>query len=292
MRTQMRKKGRGKRKEKDKKKKKEKDGKDKEDCSGKEKKKKNPEDKKDPTKLKQKLEKIDSKIQALNAKREETLKLINELGEKLLYKDYTQQPPDSYNVGSFDLSIDLAGQVCEIVPGLTTAFRFIIPYQNTVELQYMREHVGITSGISLSSKPSFNLSGVTGNSFFSIGTDVSYNTNSMKFAKCNAGLSFNTALVVASLTFVVLLQHVTPNQHSYRSRAQIRGGGSVLTFGTQHGLFTNTMLKARVSSNGKLGALISQQLFPSFFATVAAELRGSPKLGLSFSVRPNDNDKK
>ncbi|GFZ17531.1 hypothetical protein Acr_26g0008010 [Actinidia rufa] len=226
---------------------------------------------------------------------------IGKKARELLYKDYTQQPPDSYNVGSFDLSIDLAGQVCEIVPGLTTAFRFIIPYQNTVELQYMREHVGITSGISLSSKPSFNLSGVTGNSFFSIGTDVSYNTNSMKFAKCNAGLSFNTALVVASLTFDGLRDtfrascycNMLPQTNTaIAAELKFAGGGSVLTFGTQHGLFTNTMLKARVSSNGKLGALISQQLFPSFFATVAAELRGSPKLGLSFSVRPNDNDKK
>lgn len=53
---------------KDKKKKKEK----------KETKEKNPEDNNDPTKLKVKLEKIDSKIQALNVKREEILKLIQE----------------------------------------------------------------------------------------------------------------------------------------------------------------------------------------------------------------------
>ncbi|CAL5201878.1 unnamed protein product [Lathyrus oleraceus] len=45
----------------------------------KEKKKKNPEDKKDPVILKQKLEKLDSKIQPLVAKREEILKLLNEL---------------------------------------------------------------------------------------------------------------------------------------------------------------------------------------------------------------------
>lgn len=44
----------------------------------KEKKEKNPEDKNDPAKLKAKLEKIDSKIQALNIRREEILKLIVE----------------------------------------------------------------------------------------------------------------------------------------------------------------------------------------------------------------------
>ncbi|KAF5758488.1 hypothetical protein HanRHA438_Chr16g0742241 [Helianthus annuus] len=44
----------------------------------KEKKEKNPEDKNDPTKLKAKLEKLDSKIQALNVKREELVKLIEQ----------------------------------------------------------------------------------------------------------------------------------------------------------------------------------------------------------------------
>lgn len=42
------------------------------------KKEKNPEDKKDATKLKSKLENIDAKIRALNVKREEILKLIEE----------------------------------------------------------------------------------------------------------------------------------------------------------------------------------------------------------------------
>ena len=69
-------------KEQKKKDKKDKEGKDKEDKEGggggKEKKKKNPEDKNDPAKLRQKLEKIDTKMQALVAKKEEILKLINE----------------------------------------------------------------------------------------------------------------------------------------------------------------------------------------------------------------------
>lgn len=63
---------RGEEKTKDKKKK------DKESKDGKEKKKKNPEDKNDPTKLKQKLEKLETKMQALAIKRDEVLKLIHE----------------------------------------------------------------------------------------------------------------------------------------------------------------------------------------------------------------------
>ncbi|KAI3429952.1 uncharacterized protein J3R85_008445 [Psidium guajava] len=46
------------------------------------KKEKNPEDKNDPQKLRQKLEKVDAKMQALAAKREEILKSIQEAEQK------------------------------------------------------------------------------------------------------------------------------------------------------------------------------------------------------------------
>ncbi|CAH1424779.1 unnamed protein product [Lactuca virosa] len=60
----------------------EKDKKKKEKKDKKEKKEKNPEDKNDPAKLKAKLDKIGSKIQALNVKREEILKLLEEAEAK------------------------------------------------------------------------------------------------------------------------------------------------------------------------------------------------------------------
>ncbi|KAL4584039.1 hypothetical protein LXL04_008629 [Taraxacum kok-saghyz] len=60
----------------------EKDNKKKGKKEKKDKKEKNPEDNKDPVKLKAKLDKIGSKIQALNAKREEILKLLEEAEAK------------------------------------------------------------------------------------------------------------------------------------------------------------------------------------------------------------------
>lgn len=70
--------GKGEEKGKDKKKK-DKECKDKEGGEKEEKKKKNPEDKTtDPAKLKQKLEKMDAKMQAMAVKRDEILKMISE----------------------------------------------------------------------------------------------------------------------------------------------------------------------------------------------------------------------
>ncbi|KAF5960725.1 hypothetical protein HYC85_001934 [Camellia sinensis] len=65
---------------------------------------------------------------------------------------------------------------------------------------------------------------------------------------------------------------------------------TTLTFGTQHVFFPITLVKARASSNGRLGALVQQELFPSFFLTVARDVdvwdvMRSTKLELSLAFR-------
>ncbi|XP_008437610.1 protein PXR1 [Cucumis melo] len=64
--------------EKKEKKDKEKHGEGEDEEKKKKKKEKNPADKKDPTKLRQKLEKLEAKMQALAVKKEEILKLLHE----------------------------------------------------------------------------------------------------------------------------------------------------------------------------------------------------------------------
>ncbi|XP_021734168.1 protein PXR1-like [Chenopodium quinoa] len=66
----------------------------KEKGGGKEKKKKNPEDKKDPSKLKLKLEKIDTKMRDLAAKREEILKSIEEAEKNAVANPNKEDDPD------------------------------------------------------------------------------------------------------------------------------------------------------------------------------------------------------
>lgn len=68
---------------------------------------------------------------------------------------------------------------------------------------------------------------------------------------------------------------------------------TTLTFGAQHAIFPVTLVKARASSDGTLGALIQQQLFSSFFLTIAGDVdtrasdnRKISKLGMSLAFRP------
>lgn len=69
-----------------------------------------------------------------------------------------------------------------------------------VELQYSHDYAGITAGISSGENSLLNFSGVTGNSFLSIGTDLSFNPATRQLDKYNAGLSFNIPILNASLT--------------------------------------------------------------------------------------------
>lgn len=68
-----------------------------------------------------------------------------------------------------------------------------------VELQYLHDHAGISTSIGLTATPIVNFSGVAGNNRFAFGTDVSFDTATGNFTKCNAGLNFSSADLVASL---------------------------------------------------------------------------------------------
>ncbi|CAL5327152.1 unnamed protein product [Camellia sinensis] len=203
----------------------------------------------------------------------------------LLYKGYAQQPPVHYHYGYFNWSFDLSCRINDIV-----------------ELQYLHDYVGITAGAGLTTTPLLNFSGVLGSGFFSIGTDISFDVGARQFAKYNAGLSFNTAILITSLTLNDkgdtlraschhTISPLTDTAIAAELTHKFLRNETTLTFGTQHAFFPITLVKARVSSNGRLGALVQQELFPSFLLTVAGDVdvwdvMRSAKLGLSLAFRP------
>lgn len=69
-----------------------------------------------------------------------------------------------------------------------------------MELQYSHEHAGISTSLGLTATPVVNFSGVAGNSTAIFGTDVTFDTASGDFTKYNAGVSFTTSDLIASLT--------------------------------------------------------------------------------------------
>ncbi|KAL4334247.1 hypothetical protein GQ457_07G003620 [Hibiscus cannabinus] len=82
--------------------------------------------------------------------------------------------------------------------GLKVIFNFRVPDQRPGKLKH-----------GLSANPIVNLSCVIGTTILALNTDLSFDTKTENFIKCNAGLSFSNADLIASLTlYVVQSAHV------------------------------------------------------------------------------------
>lgn len=72
-----------------------------------------------------------------------------------------------------------------------------------VELQYLHDYAGISTSVGLTANPVVNFSGVLGTNLLALGTDLSFDSKTGNFTKCNAGLSFSNADLIASLNLLV-----------------------------------------------------------------------------------------
>ncbi|XP_055826848.1 mitochondrial outer membrane protein porin of 36 kDa-like [Solanum dulcamara] len=221
----------------------------------------------------------------------------------LLYGDYIRQSPIHYLDNRLDWSLYFKCQVSGIAPGLDTLVKLCIPDQtsNKVEVQYMNNYFGVAAGISLTKSPLLSLSGVTGIGFSSIGTDISFDTATKTLAEYNAGLSFNADILTASLTLSDKAD--TLRAHCYRPILPLTNTGvaaelthrfiskqTTLTLGAQHCLFPFMLIKARVKSDGSLGALVQNNIFPALSLTIATELNAmdaanTAKLGFTLAFK-------
>ncbi|KAK4772852.1 hypothetical protein SAY87_027871 [Trapa incisa] len=192
----------------------------------------------------------------------------------------------------------------EPAPGLKTIFSFKLPDQRSgkVEVQYLHEYAGISSSIGLTANPVVNFSGVIGTNALALGTDVSFDTKSGNFTKCNAGLSFSNSDLIASLTmnnkgdslnasYYHIVNAVTSTAVGVEVTHSFSTNENTITLGTQHALDPLTTLKARVNNTGKASALIQHQWRPKSFLTISGEvdtksIDKSAKVGLALALKP------
>ncbi|XP_056695681.1 mitochondrial outer membrane protein porin of 36 kDa-like [Spinacia oleracea] len=96
---------------------------------------------------------------------------------------------------SMNILFYIIGIYCNLIP-TSLLFPSSAP---SVELQYLHEYAGISTSLGLTANPIVNFSGVFGNSTLALGTDLSFDTASGNFTKCNAGLSFTNDDLIASV---------------------------------------------------------------------------------------------
>lgn len=192
--------------------------------------------------------------------------------------------------------------VDEPAPGLKAIFSFRVPDQRSgkAEVQYLHDYAAVSSSIGLTPNPIVNFSGVIGSKAVSLGTDLSFDTKTGNFIKCNAGLSYSNADLIASLTLNdkgdslkasyyhdVNLLHAVGGEvsHSFSTNE------NTITVGSQHALDPLTTLKARVNNFGKASALIQHEWRPKSYFTVSGEvdtkaLEKSTKIGFALALKP------
>ncbi|WRX17639.1 Eukaryotic porin/Tom40 - like 5 [Theobroma cacao] len=233
---------------------------------------------------------------------------IGKKARDLLYKDYAQRQPLQLRYQSFDWSFDFSCQIEEILPGVNTVFRVIIPDSGKAELQYLRDYVGFSAGVGLKANPATgfdpiaNISGVIGSTLVSLGADLGFDITAGTLNKFSASLSLNTAFLIASLTlsdsfdsakasFYCALNPPTRTAVAAELKHRFSEDATTLTVGAQHALFPLTLVKARMDTDGKVSAVLRQQVWQRFYVSIAGEmnLRDSnyiPRIGLSMALKP------
>ncbi|KAI4339366.1 hypothetical protein MLD38_024317 [Melastoma candidum] len=192
----------------------------------------------------------------------------------------------------------------EPAPGLKAILSFILPDQKSgkVELQYQHEYAGISTSIGLIATPIINFSGVVGNNTLALGSDVSFDTASGNLTKYNAGLSYFTGDLIASLTvnnkgdtISASYYHTISPLSNTAAGAELShsfsGNENTLTIGTQHALDPLTLVKARVNNYGRASAAIQHEFLLRSFFTISGEfdtraIDKSAKIGLALALKP------
>ncbi|KAK8644286.1 hypothetical protein V6N13_123597 [Hibiscus sabdariffa] len=122
------------------------------------------------------------------------------------------------------------------------------------------------------------------------------------FTKCNAGLSFSNADLIASLTlkekgnslnasYYHTVNPLTNTAVGAEVTHSFSTNESTITIGTQHALDPLTMVKARVNNAGKANALIQHEWRPKSLFTISGEvdtksIDKSAKVGLVLALKP------
>ncbi|KAJ6898091.1 mitochondrial outer membrane protein porin of 36 kDa [Populus alba x Populus x berolinensis] len=194
--------------------------------------------------------------------------------------------------------------VDEPAPGLKTIFSFKVPDQRSgkVELQYQHEYAGISTSLGLTANPIVNFSGVVGSNVVALGTDLSFDTATGNFTKCNAGLSYANSDLIASLTvndkgdtlsasYYHTVSPLTSTAVGAELTHSFSSNENILTIGTQHALDPLTTVKARLNNYGKVSALIQNEWRPKSLFTISGEvdtkaIEKSAKVGLALSLKP------
>ncbi|XP_076952617.1 mitochondrial outer membrane protein porin 2-like [Bidens hawaiensis] len=171
-----------------------------------------------------------------------------------------------------------------------------------LKVQYFHQHVTLTSTVSLNKAPTINVSATIGTPTLAIGANAAYRTSSCKFKNIAVGINFNRKDSTASLilgdngdTIRALYMHSFNVLEKTAVAAEITRRLSTnktkFVVGGCYGFDDQTLVKAKVDNNGKLGAVLQHKFIYKSLVSLSTEvntkaLHRTPKFGLALALKP------
>ncbi|KAL5701014.1 hypothetical protein ACHQM5_026396 [Ranunculus cassubicifolius] len=218
--------------------------------------------------------------------------------------------PSMNAVLKFNVPVHRSGKVStrlttkKIFPSIKAALTFNIPFHKSgkVDVQYLHPHTNISSSIGLTPSPLVEFSTTIGTKKLSLGGEVGFDTSTASFTKYNTGIGLNTPDLSASLMLtnkgetlkMSFIQSVNPIKgatiaadlsHKFTTYE------NTYTFGSSYEIDSLTLVKTRISHNGRIGIVCQREWRPKSLITVSGEydskaIGAPPRLGLTLALKP------
>ncbi|XP_023638763.1 LOW QUALITY PROTEIN: mitochondrial outer membrane protein porin 2 [Capsella rubella] len=210
----------------------------------------------------------------------------------------------------FDVKIDADSNILttitftEILPSTKAIASFKVPDYNSskLEVQYFHDHATVTAAAALKKNPLIDVTATLGSTTISFGAEAGYDTTSRTFTKYNVGISVTkpdqcASVIIGDKGDSIKASYLYHLDESKRSAAvgevyrKISTNENTVTVGGLYAVDHLTNVKAKLNSNGKLGALMQHEVLPKSLVTISGEIDTKtldkyPRFGLSLDLKP------
>ncbi|KAL8138252.1 hypothetical protein V2J09_004253 [Rumex salicifolius] len=220
---------------------------------------------------------------------------------------------DMYSNVSTKITVD------ETLAGIKTVLSFKIPDHKSgkvgnyhklhfleplLDVHYVHPHMALNSGIGLNPAPLLEFNAAVGTLELSLGGEVGFDAATGAFTKYTTGVSFNKPDFSAALflmdkgqTVKASYYHIVNPSNGTAVAAEmthrLSNYQNSFSIGSSHLVDPHTLVKTRISSDGKVAMLCQREWRPKSLVTLSCEYdtkasNSSPKhkLGLALALKP------
>ncbi|MBA0688452.1 hypothetical protein Goari_006239, partial [Gossypium aridum] len=215
-----------------------------------------------------------------------------------------------YKNTQFDVKVDTNSNISttltftEILPSTKTIASFKVPDYNSgkLEVQYFHDHATVTTTVGLNQTPGVDVAATIGTPTIAFGAEAGYDTTSGNFTKYTAGISMTKPDSCASIilgdkgdsikaSYVHYMDQLKKSAAVAEISRRFSTNENTFTVGGVYAVDHLTLIKAKLNSHGRLGAVLQHEVVPKSLLTISSELdtkalEKSPRFGLALALKP------